>query len=83
MLNISKLKRLTANTSKNNCGGLTPGRRRLNGTDAVRDVVEIVTTSGPDVLSEGGLKLQAAPVGKPEHLKVTVPAAGAIVSDKL
>ena len=48
-----------------------------------REVVEMETTSLPDAVSVAGLKLHAAPLGKPAQLKVTVPAVGARVSARL
>jgi hypothetical protein len=83
LLKATNMKRPTANSSNSNCGGLRSGHRELNGADATRDVVEMVTISVPDAVSEGGLKLQAAPVGKPEQLKVTVPAVAPSVSNRL
>src|SRR5689334_20480188 len=80
LLNASRTQAPRAVTRKNNGAGPPAGSLKLEGADAPRDVVVMVTASVPDAASEGGLKLHVAPIGKPEQLKVTVPAAGPRVS---
>ncbi len=64
-------------------GGGLAGNRNPIGTAVAREVVEMETTSAPDAVSDAGLKLHEAPLGRPAHVNVTVPAVGARVSARL
>ena len=68
---------IPASTSSNIAGGTLPGPCGGNVVDFA--VVVIVIVTGPVVVTDAGLKLHAAPAGRPLQAKVTAPSPELLV----